>query len=167
MKFKVDEISSVIRQEIDNYRTEVDVTEIGRVLELGDGVARLYGLGNAMASEMLELVGLGARRDHRPHQLSGGEQQRVAIARALVTGPTLLLADEPTGNLDSVTGERILDLFARLREELRLTLIVATHDPYVAARAGRELRLIDGRFASTSVIEMRRPQHALPVGVHA
>jgi len=102
----------------------------------------------ALAAEMLDLVGLGDRQHHRPHQLSGGEQQRVAIARALVTRPVLLLADEPTGNLDSVTGARVLDLFARLRDELDLTMVVATHDPSVARRASRELRLRDGRLVS-------------------
>jgi putative ABC transport system ATP-binding protein len=95
---------------------------------------------------MLEHVGLGARRGHRPHQLSGGEQQRVAIARALITEPALLLADEPTGNLDSATGAQVLDLFARLRADLGVTLIMATHDPAIAARAGRELHIVDGRL---------------------
>jgi putative ABC transport system ATP-binding protein len=100
----------------------------------------------AQAREMLERVGLGARRGHRPHQLSGGEQQRVAIARALVTEPALLLADEPTGTLDSATGAQVLDLFARLRADLGVTLLMATHDPAIAARAGRELHIVDGRL---------------------
>jgi putative ABC transport system ATP-binding protein len=100
----------------------------------------------ARAREMLEHVGLGARRGHRPHQLSGGEQQRVAIARALVTEPALLLADEPTGNLDSATGAQVLDLFSRLRAGLGVTLIMATHDPAIAARADRELHIVDGRL---------------------
>jgi putative ABC transport system ATP-binding protein len=100
----------------------------------------------ARAREMLERVGLGARRGHRGHQLSGGEQQRVAIARALVTEPALLLADEPTGNLDSATGAQVLDLFARLRADLGVTLIMATHDPAIAARAGRELHIVDGKL---------------------
>jgi putative ABC transport system ATP-binding protein len=100
----------------------------------------------ARAREMLEHVGLGARRGHRPHQLSGGEQQRVAIAPALVTEPALLLADEPTGNLDSATGAQVLDLFSRLRAGLGVTLIMATHDPAIAARADRELHIVDGRL---------------------
>ena len=102
----------------------------------------------ARAREMLERVGLGARRGHRPHQLSGGEQQRVAIARALVTEPALLLADEPTGNLDSATGAQVLDLFGRLRADLSVTLIMATHDPAIAARADRELHIVDGRLTA-------------------
>ncbi len=99
------------------------------------------------AQELLELVGLGARRKHQTHQLSGGEQQRVAIARALITRPTLLVADEPTGNLDSKTGEQVLDLIARLRTELNLTCVVATHDLNIAARADRGLHIVDGRLA--------------------
>ena len=101
---------------------------------------------SAKARKMLDLVGLADRRNHRPHQLSGGEQQRVAIARALVTEPSLLVADEPTGNLDTRTGNQVLDLFGRLRDEVDVTLFVVTHDPHVAARAGRVLHLIDGRL---------------------
>lgn len=104
------------------------------------------GKAGQLAKEMLGLVGLGHRLDHRPYQLSGGEQQRVAIARALVTKPRILLADEPTGNLDSVTGQSVLQLFADLRRELDLTMITATHDPSVAFFAGRELLLVDGQF---------------------
>jgi putative ABC transport system ATP-binding protein len=100
------------------------------------------------AREMLELVGLSDRSHHRPHQLSGGQQQRVAIARALVTRPALLVADEPTGNLDSGTGEQVLRLFADLRARLDVTLVVATHDADVAARADRVLHMVDGRLVS-------------------
>jgi putative ABC transport system ATP-binding protein len=96
------------------------------------------------AREVLGLVGLSDRLDHRPHQLSGGQQQRVAIARALVTRPALLIADEPTGNLDSTTGEQVLALLEALRRDLRFTVVVATHDPQVAARADRNLHIVDG-----------------------
>jgi putative ABC transport system ATP-binding protein len=98
------------------------------------------------ARSMLEEVGLSDRLNHRPHQLSGGQQQRVAIARALVTQPAVLLADEPTGNLDTETGAQILDLFADLRQRLGLTIIVVTHDPQVADYADRTLHLVDGKL---------------------
>jgi putative ABC transport system ATP-binding protein len=100
------------------------------------------------ALDMLERVGLTDRLRHRPHQLSGGQQQRVAIARALVTNPALVLADEPTGNLDTQIGAQMLDLFARLRADLGLTLVVATHDAQVAARADQVLHLVDGHLTT-------------------
>ena len=95
-------------------------------------------------TELLELVGLSVKGDHLPAELSGGEAQRVAIARALAQQPELLLCDEPTGHLDSDTGERVLDLVDALKEELSFSLVVATHDPDVAARLRRELELEDG-----------------------
>jgi ABC-type lipoprotein export system ATPase subunit len=98
-------------------------------------------------TELLETVGLAHRRDHRPHQLSGGEMQRVAIARALVHRPRLLLADEPTGNLDSVSGEAVLALFRQLHRE-GLTVIVVTHNPALAAAAERRWTLCDGRLVN-------------------
>jgi predicted ABC-type transport system involved in lysophospholipase L1 biosynthesis ATPase subunit len=96
--------------------------------------------------ELLKRVGLGERLDHKPYELSGGEQQRVAIARALINSPELILADEPTGNLDSHTGEEIMDLLCALRAERQATLIIATHDANVAARAPRVLELVDGQI---------------------
>ncbi|GAC1340805.1 MAG: ABC transporter ATP-binding protein [Candidatus Dormibacteria bacterium] len=98
----------------------------------------------ARALEMLDLVGLGHRTRHRPNQLSGGEQQRVAIARALSTNPAIVIADEPTGNLDAATGDRILELIADLRLRLGTTFLIATHDTAVAARAERTLTIVDG-----------------------
>ena len=102
----------------------------------------------ARADEMLRLVGLGHRLDHRPNQLSGGEQQRVAIARALVTEPSVLLADEPTGNLDSKAGEAVLELLERLNLERGVALAIVTHDLSVAARARRQITMRDGRIAA-------------------
>lgn len=108
-----------------------------------DGMPRAERVPAAEAA--LRRVGLGHRMDFRPTTLSGGERQRVAIARALVTRPGLLLADEPTGNLDSATGESVLALFDELRAD-GLTLVVVTHDDYVSAHADRLVRLRDGRI---------------------
>jgi len=95
--------------------------------------------------EILSLVGLGERIEHRPAQLSGGERQRAAIARALINKPELLLCDEPTGNLDTHTGTRILDLLESVQEETGCTVVIVTHDPSLGARARRTVRLVDGR----------------------
>lgn len=100
---------------------------------------------DARVNELLEKVGLAHRRHHLPKELSGGEMQRVAIARALVNEPTLLLADEPTGNLDTKTGETIIALFEKLNRE-GLTIVVVTHNPSFAEAAHRQLQLVDGRI---------------------
>jgi len=97
------------------------------------------------AQAALEAVGLGDRSRHRPTELSGGEQQRVAMARALVNEPAIILADEPTGNLDSRTGDEVLEILTVLHRERGLTLVMVTHDPQVAARAERIVHLLDGR----------------------
>jgi putative ABC transport system ATP-binding protein len=99
----------------------------------------------AMAA--LERVGLGERSHHRPRELSGGQQQRVAIARALVNEPRILMADEPTGNLDTATGSEILDVFDTLNQE-GITMVMVTHDPRVAERCKRVIRLVDGEIVS-------------------
>lgn len=100
------------------------------------------------ARAALETVGLGDRIHHRPNQLSGGEQQRVAIARALVNDPTILLADEPTGNLDTKTGEEIIGLFQKLHEEKGQTVVYVTHDAFIARHTQRIIRLVDGKIIS-------------------
>ncbi len=118
----------------------------------------LAGVGRAerreRARQLLEKVGLGGRTDHKPSQLSGGEQQRVAVARALANNPSILLADEPTGNLDSATGAGVMRLLRELNEQ-GLTLILVTHDPTVASYAGRIVRLRDGRIVAIERAESR------------
>ncbi len=99
-------------------------------------------------AELLARAGLKERLDHKPSELSGGEQQRVAIARALINEPELILADEPTGNLDSKTGGEIIELLKSLRVEKNTTLVIATHDDKVAANAERVIQLVDGRIQS-------------------
>jgi lipoprotein-releasing system ATP-binding protein len=136
-------------------------TEVGFVFQFGNLLGEMTALENAMipallqrlpstiarvrAAEALAEVGLTDRVNHRPGELSGGEQQRVAIARALVGAPRLLLADEPTGNLDPKTSEVIWDLFLRLQAERGLAVVIATHNHELARRADRGYRLVEGR----------------------
>jgi putative ABC transport system ATP-binding protein len=108
------------------------------------------GEGRETAEKHLEAVGLAPRAHHLPTQLSGGEQQRVAIARALARSPRVVLADEPTGNLDTRSGEMVMELLARLHSELQITLVLVTHDEWIAERADRVLRLADGRLVTDS-----------------
>jgi len=100
------------------------------------------------ARRLLEMVNIAEKENNRPSELSGGERQRVAIARALANEPVIMLADEPTGRLDSVSGRKILDLLDDLRRERGLTVIMVTHDLSVAARAGRIIRMLDGRIVA-------------------
>jgi len=112
------------------------------------------------AQDLLESVGLGQRSRHYPGQLSGGEQQRVALARAFAAEPTLLLADEPTGNLDQATGGRIMDLIFGLQQRIGTTLLMVTHDPAIAARCGRMVELTDGKITGD------RPAEPVRLSVH-
>jgi putative ABC transport system ATP-binding protein len=122
---------------------------------------------NEKAKAALEIVGLADRMHHRPNQLSGGEQQRVAIARALVNEPTILLADEPTGNLDTKTGEEIIGLFQKLHEENGQTVVYVTHDAFIARHTQRIIRLVDGKIISDEAVAhplaagTPRPEEAL------
>ncbi|MBY5362776.1 ABC transporter ATP-binding protein [Rhizobium leguminosarum] len=112
------------------------------------------------AREALALVGLSGREHHKTQELSGGQQQRVAIARAIVTEPALLLADEPTGNLDTKTSVEIMDLMTRLNREQGITIVMVTHEPDIAAYAQRLLRFVDGKL-ETEVEHRRRADHVL------
>ncbi|MFS8144192.1 macrolide ABC transporter ATP-binding protein [Rhizobium sp. R635] len=112
------------------------------------------------AREALALVGLSGREHHKTQELSGGQQQRVAIARAIVTEPALLLADEPTGNLDTKTSVEIMDLMTRLNREQGITIVMVTHEPDIAAYAQRLLRFVDGKL-ETEAEHRRRADHVL------
>jgi len=105
------------------------------------------------ARQALEMVGLGDRLDHKPSELSGGQQQRVAIARALVNEPAIILADEPTGNLDSKSGTEVMQIFQRLNQEQGITVVFVTHDPWIARHTRRVITLADGRIVGDEKIE--------------
>lgn len=105
------------------------------------------------AREVLESVGLGERLDHTPNELSGGQQQRVAIARALVNRPAIILADEPTGNLDSTSGREVMAILQRLNRETGITVVLVTHDPYISKYSQRVIHLFDGRITREETIE--------------
>jgi len=116
------------------------------------------------ALALLDAVELSDRADHRPSELSGGERQRVAIARALANRPPLVLADEPTGDLDQATGRRILELLRRLQRERDLALVLVTHDPEIAATADRTVRLVDGRIVERTVHRIDETERNEPPG---
>jgi putative ABC transport system ATP-binding protein len=144
----------------DDELAELRLTKIGFVFQFFNLLPRLSALRNVelplsiaglaekesseRAKEMLKLMGLEARMDHRPSELSGGEQQRVAMARALINNPKIVLADEPTGNLDTKTGWEIVQLMKRLNEEKGQTFLVVTHDSHIAEVADRTIHLKDG-----------------------
>lgn len=151
----------IVFQAFHLVQTMTALENVAVPLELaGDGGA--FG----RARQLLEAVGLGHRLEHYPGQLSGGEQQRVALARAFSTAPRLLLADEPTGNLDGETGRHVIELLFEMRARHGTTLMLITHDPALAARCDRVVRLQDGRIAGddrmpaaldSSVVPIRRP----------
>lgn len=151
------------RRDLDGFRAR----DVGLVFQLDNLLPGLtaqenvdvpmYGQGRstrerrARAVELLAFVGIGERAATRPPQLSGGERQRVAIARALANGPGIILADEPTGRLDSVSSGRVMDLLESLRRDREVTVIVVTHDPAVADRADRVVTMLDGRIVADVV----------------
>jgi putative ABC transport system ATP-binding protein len=167
----------------DNQLAQVRSRKVGFVFQQFNLLPRTDALENVMlpllydgvhgklrsekAKAALEVVGLADRMHHKPNQLSGGEQQRVAIARALVNEPTILLADEPTGNLDTKTGEEIIGLFQKLHEETGQTVVYVTHDAFIARHTQRIIRLVDGKIISDEPVAhplaagTPRPEEAL------
>ena len=162
IEFRGSDLNAMSRRLLDRYRArdagfvfqfyhllpELTVMQnvlIAAMVRRGFGFAPYASACRDAARTLLDHVGLSHRLEHRPVELSGGERQRVAIARALINEPTLLLADEPTGNLDRATGESILDMLLAIRAERRLTMLVVTHDQNTAARADRIVRLADGK----------------------
>ena len=151
----------------DNQLAHIRNKEIGFVFQTFNLLARATALHNVelpliyaglkqherleKAGHTLEQVGLGDRQQHKPGEMSGGQRQRVAIARALVTNPSILLADEPTGNLDSHTGDEIMTLFDQLHKNGQ-TIIIVTHEAYIAQHAQREIHLLDGKIATDTGI---------------
>jgi putative ABC transport system ATP-binding protein len=158
----------------DDKLAELRLTKIGFVFQFFNLLPRLTASRNVAlpltilgasekeaankAEEMLKLVGLEARMNHRPSELSGGEQQRVAIARALINNPKIVLADEPTGNLDTKTGWEIVQLMKKLNEEKEQTFVVVTHDPHIAEAADRTIHLKDGLIEGTKQAPRRNRQ---------
>lgn len=150
-----------VAQMNDDQLASVRNRKIGFVFQSFNLLSRLTALGNvelplrysgltegrrAKAKTALEAVGLGDRMNHRPYELSGGQQQRVAVARALVNNPAIIMADEPTGNLDSKVGKEIMNLLLSLNKDLGTTLIIVTHDPKIAEQTQRVIRLRDGEL---------------------
>jgi putative ABC transport system ATP-binding protein len=135
--------------QLDNLLPTLSASENVQVPMFGHGLSGKER--HRRAEELLALVGLSERVHYRATQLSGGERQRVAIARALANNPAILLADEPTGRLDTASGKRVLDLITDIRNERGLTVVLVSHDPAVAARADRIVRMLDGRIVGEDV----------------
>ena len=152
----------------DDELAELRNREIGFVFQFFNLVTRMSGLKNVefpmafagvsqearkrRATELLERVGLGDRLDHKPTELSGGEQQRVAIARALVNNPSVVLCDEPTGNIDSKTGKEIMEILRKLNREQQQTFVIVTHDPFVAESVDRIAHMQDGLIVREEIL---------------
>jgi lipoprotein-releasing system ATP-binding protein len=158
---RIDDLAAAHRDQLRNHRFGMifqfyhllpELTTLENVLaprmiaETAFGYLRRRRQYRREATQLLKLVGLGHRLKHKPRELSGGEMQRAAIARALVTGPDVLLADEPTGNLDHVTGREIMDILRSLNRRQNLTIVMVTHDQAIAADADRVVRLVEGRI---------------------
>lgn len=165
--YRIDE--EAVEKLNDNRLAEIRSRKIGFVFQQFNLLARTSALENVMlpltyagvagrkrlerAKEALDKVGLADRMHHRPNELSGGQQQRVAIARALVNDPAILLADEPTGALDSKTGAEIIALFQQLHRDLGQTVVYVTHDAFIARHTERVIRLADGKIAGDDLIQ--------------
>lgn len=154
-------LGSAMDGRTEDARAELRRTHVGLVFQTFHLIPALTAVDNVLipllpyaprgqteqrARDLLTRIGLGSRLHHRPAELSGGEQQRVAIARALINEPQLVLADEPTGNLDSRTGQRVIEMLLGFQDRLGFSLVVATHDTHLAARLDRAIRLSDGRI---------------------
>jgi putative ABC transport system ATP-binding protein len=158
----------------DNSLAEIRARKIGFVFQNYNLLSRTSALQNVelpliytgaknrrkRAIDALTTVGLGDRVDHRPNEMSGGEQQRVAVARAIINHPKILLADEPTGNLDTRTGQEIVALFQRLNREQGITMVFVTHDPEIAEHTRRIVRIRDGRLEAIETVEHPREAQA-------
>jgi putative ABC transport system ATP-binding protein len=167
-----------VRELDDDELAEIRSQKIGFVFQTFNLLSRTSALRNVelpliysgsgnnrqRAMAALEAVGLADRASHNPNELSGGEQQRVAIARALVNSPSIILADEPTGNLDSKVGAEIVDIFKRLNEEQGITVVFVTHDIDIATQTQRILRLHDGRIVAEERISSVSPSEEVEVG---
>ena len=142
----------IVFQDFNLFPT-LSATENVEVAAFGTGIGSRERKRRAEAA--LEAVGLTVRATHLPHQLSGGERQRVAIARSIVNRPTLILADEPTGNLDSVNGATIMDLLFDLHQTRKVTLVLVTHDAHLAAHCAQQIRIKDGRVTEQTSLRRR------------